>query len=125
VYVHVHVDGGPGEASAWPRLGVFPRELLQSRRPAGTPTVHVHVNVNVYVYVYVYVRSTSTPNFNFKLLRVSGVESMHHAGERNRFADVGASADPGDGSLQAEAEARVYKGAVPAQIEVPAIRRLG
>src|SRR5262245_49080106 len=64
------------------RAESFRANMLQQRRHAGTATVHVHVNVHVHVHVR---------------LRV---ESVHHARERNRFADVWASADPGDGSLQ-------------------------
>ena len=50
---------------------------------------------------------------------VSWHHPLEHAGERNRFAHVVEPADPGDAALDAHPEARVWHGAVAAEVDVP------
>src|SRR5690606_1476941 len=49
----------------------------------------------------------------------SGRQALHEAGEGDGLPHVVQSAHPGDGSLEAEAEARVGDAAPAAQVEVP------
>src|SRR5690606_2559780 len=52
----------------------------------------------------------------------SRMQARHQARERDALADVRRAADPRNGALEAESEARVHERAVLAQVEIPAVR---
>src|SRR3954469_6564643 len=51
-----------------------------------------------------------------------GAKAVHRAREGDCLTDVAKPADPADGALESEAEARVHEGPVLSQVEVPVVR---